>query len=337
LFNKHPKLVILIFFACVIGWIVVSPKKKKLIVYCAHDAVYSEKVLRHFSNDTGIRVETRFDTEATKSLGLVELISKEAKHPRCDVFWNNELLGMLDLQAKGLLEPYQGPGFQRIPAPFKDPAGEWCGFAARMRVFILNNATVPAKMEAVDEILAAEDLSRVAIARPMFGTTLTHYSLLWSMLGAEGLQAWHADTRARGMVEAPGNGPVKNLVSKGICDVGYTDTDDYFMAQEEGAQVAMLPVRVGEEQKTICIPNTVAIIRGCKKRDEAEQLVDYLLSKQTELLLARSPARQIPLGPTGGEVLPPAVTELMEFAKDSADLGDLLQARNEVLAWLKTL
>ena len=53
--------------------------------------------------------------------------------------------------------------------------------------------------------------------------------------------------------------------------------------------------------------------------------------------LARSPARQIPLGPTGDEVLPEEVAELMEWAKDASDLNELLPARNGVLGWLRGL
>ena len=125
--NKHPKLVIAVFFLGVIGWILVSPKPKKLVVYCAHDAVYSQKFLNHFQQETGIRVDLRFDTEATKSLGLVELIIQEEEHPRCDVFWNDELLGTQDLHQRGLLESYKGPGYERIPAAFKEPDGHWVG------------------------------------------------------------------------------------------------------------------------------------------------------------------------------------------------------------------
>ncbi|MDQ3625493.1 MAG: ABC transporter substrate-binding protein, partial [Verrucomicrobiota bacterium] len=70
--------------------------REALIVYCAHDAIYSERILKDFERRTGIRIAVRFDTEATKSLGLVELIKREKASPRCDVFWNNEALGTLD-------------------------------------------------------------------------------------------------------------------------------------------------------------------------------------------------------------------------------------------------
>ena len=88
---------------------------ESLVVYCAHDSVYSEKILREFEKKTGIPVSIRFDTEATKSLGLTELLIREKNNPRCDVFWNNQLLGTAALKEHDILHPYKGTGYNRIP------------------------------------------------------------------------------------------------------------------------------------------------------------------------------------------------------------------------------
>src|SRR5581483_8405178 len=130
-----------------------------LVVYCAHDAIYAEQILRAFERETGIPVAIRYDTEATKSLGLTELIIREKDAPRGDVFWNNELFGTLDLQERGLLEPYQGPGYARIPAAFKAPDGSWTGFAARLRVVIFNTARVGTTPPNITALLPGSDLT----------------------------------------------------------------------------------------------------------------------------------------------------------------------------------
>lgn len=305
---------------------------RPLVVYCAHDAVYAEEVLRDFERESGIPLEIRFDTEATKSLGLVQLIQRERNQPRCDVFWNNELLGTLDLLDQGLLVPYQGDGWQRMPDRFRDADGHWVGFGARMRVWIVNTTAMTADAESLQAGLDLET-SRVAMAQPMFGTTLTHYSVLCREWSLPKLQAWHRDLRQRGLREVPGNGLVKDLVAAGTCDCGWTDTDDTFLALDAGAPVTMLPIEVAG--KSIVIPNTVAIIRGTKREAEAQRLVDYLTSQATELRLARSTARQIPLGDVGGESLPDEVKRLLPRVDHSVDLRDLLPYRREVLDWLR--
>jgi len=325
--------VLLLSLVVLAGLTVAWPRPAGLVVYCAHDAVYSEAVLRRFERETGIQVVIRFDTEATKSLSLVNRLVTERHGPQCDLFWNNEQLGTMSLAEAGLLEPYQGPGYQRIPEKFRDPEGCWTGFAARLRVVAINTDRMAASEAEVSHRMSG-DLSRLAIAVPIYGTTLTHYSRLWEAWGADRLQAWDADVRRRGAKFVPGNGRVMTLVAEGLCDFGWTDTDDYFVSRDDGKPVAMLPARV--DGSTIVIPNTVAIIKGCRHPAEARRLVDFLLSAQVELELARSQARQIPLGlDVSPETVPEEVRALQPCIQEACELRSLLAAREACLSWLQ--
>jgi iron(III) transport system substrate-binding protein len=304
-----------------------------LVVYCAHDAVFSEEILKAFEQKTGIKVDPRFDTEATKSLGLTNLIIREQDHPRCDVFWNNQTLGTAALKEQGLLDPYQGDGYQRIPDEFKDPDGYWTGFAARLRVYITNSDKIKNTPENVEQILSGP-LDHVAIAKPLYGTTLTHYTVLCDAWGLERLKAWHQSLQERGIIETSGNASVKNLVTSGTCELGFTDTDDYFVAVDEAKPVAALPITVNE--KVILIPNSVAIIKGTKKRTQAETLMDYLLSEEVEIKLAQSQSRQIPLGSVDWDLVPEAVKQYRSYVEKAYPLTNLVKQREETLAWLKS-
>lgn len=308
-----------------------------LVVYCSHDSTYSEQILRDFERETGIRLIVRFDTEATKSIGLINLLITEREQPQCDVVWNNEVLGTMKLQGLGMLEPYQGTGFDRIPDAFKAADGSWVGFAARLRVFIVNTQQLAPTREAIDERLTgerSEDLSRVAMAKPLFGTTLTQYSAWWHELGEESVRQRHRSLRDRGLLEVNGNSVVKDLVAAGRCEFGWTDTDDFFLAVDDGKPVEMVPVRT-DSGKTICIPNSVAIIKGTKRLRRAQRLVDYLLSKEVETRLANSRSRQIPLGPVDPALLPDELDRLVSWAADGIDLSDLESAHADCLKWLQ--
>lgn len=308
---------------------------ERLVVYCAHDSIYSQKILETFEKRTGVAVDMVFDTEATKSLGLVERLIREKDAPRCDVFWNNELLGTLDLSERGVLASYKGSGYARIPDAFKDLEGRWTGFAARMRVFIVNTKKLLATEQALSNAVENGDLSRVAIAKPLYGTTLTHYTVLWDHWGPEKLKTWHHDTQNRDIREVTGNATVKNLVAAGKCDFGFTDTDDFFVAKDEGKPVKMFPVRVADG-KVISIPNTVCIIKGTRRSAAAAKLVDYLLSEEVELALANSKSRQIPLGPVDRDGLSAEVRELAGWAQSGYPLSSLGEARKACLSWLKS-
>jgi iron(III) transport system substrate-binding protein len=309
------------------------PRSEALVVYCAHDSVYAEGILREFTQRTGLAAAPVFDTEATKSLGLVERLLREKDAPRCDVFWNNQLLGTLDLQSRGALLPYDGRSYRRIPEAFRDPTGHWAGFGARFRVWIVNTQKMQATEAAVAKALEG-DLRPVAIAKPLYGTTLSHYSVLWHHWGADKLKAWHADWRRRGVTEATGNAHVKDLVAAGVCSLGLTDSDDFFVARDEGKPVAMLPYRL-DNGATVCEPNTVAIIQGTPRIEAAQKLVDFLLSEHCERMLANSAARQVPLGPVDESQLTDDVRTLRTWLKDAYPLKDLAPARAACLEWLK--
>ena len=327
--NKNPLFLIL---AVALGYLVWQTQtNSKLTVYCAHDSVFAESILNDFEHRMGIPVEVKFDTEATKSLGLVERIIRESRRPQCDVFWNNELLGTLDLAKRGLLEPHKGKGWERTPAQFRDDDGLWAGFGARMRMKIVNT------QRADFEDPSSQRAEHFAFAKPLYGTTLTHFTALWSQWGPARTKQWHADIRKAGAQFTNGNAMVRDLVAEGTCSAGWTDTDDFFDAKDAGKPVSASPV-VLENGATICIPNTVAIMKNANRPDLARKLADYLLSSRTELALAKSKSRQIPLGPltpdeTAG--LPAEVRELIPAAAKGVPLKGLLNARNECLEWLK--
>jgi len=317
------------------AWMIVSGRTKAaLVVYCAHDAVFAETLVNRFMAETGMPVETTYDSEVAKSLGLVQRLEREQSNPVCGVFWNNEPLGTMSLAAKGVLEPYESPEAKNRPASFRDPENRWTGFGVRYRVWIVNTGKMAATREAVEERMNSADLSRVAIAEPLYGTTLTHWSLLWNRLGADELQKWHRSLKERGCHFVKGNGAVRDLVAAGTCDLGMTDTDDFFGALDAKAPVAMLPIRVKEQ--TIAIPNTVSIVKGARHPQAARAFVDFLLSANSDLALAKSGSRQAPVHPgVSGSDLPPEMAGIQEWAKDAADLSGLTTSRDECLAWLQ--
>lgn len=336
-----PRLLVLVLIPVAIaaGLYLLRDRETGLVVYCAHDAVHAEALLAEFTRRTGIPVSVKHDGESAKSLGLVERILRENGRPEADLFWNNELLGTLLLAERGLLDPWQGSGWQRMPAACKDPEGRWCGFAARLRVWAIDPAQVPDPTPEAIANLVMREPTQVAFAKPLYGTTRTHYTLLWQEWGGERVRSWHASQRANGRREAPGNGDAVRLVERGEVAVCATDTDDWLAARERGKDLLVLPVRL-PSGRTIVIPNTVMVLAGAQRPAAARQLADFLLSAEAELALARGRAGQIPLGPYGGAGEPELklggpIHDFIAWAKEGADLTGLGPDAAECLAWLK--
>lgn len=283
-------------------WIGVGCRQRQpeVVVYAALDAEYSAPLLDRFDRRTGIRVRTKFDTESTKTVGLAQAIMAERDRPRCDVFWNNEILNTLRLAQRGLLDAYMSPQARAYPPAYRDPEGRWHGFAARARVLLVNTDLVPpADMpRSVFDLAQPRWRGRAGMAKPLFGTTATHATCLFWALGEGEARQFFRRLKANGVQILSGNRQVAAAVAAGELAFGLTDTDDAMVELDRGSPVTIVyPDRGDDELGTLFIPNTLAIVRNGPHPAEARRLVDFLLSPEVETALAQGPSSQIPLNP----------------------------------------
>ena len=299
----------------------------EVVVYTALDRMFSEPILNRFTEQTGIIVRAKYDTEATKTVGLVTAIRNERTRPRCDVFWNNEIVNTLRLKDEGLLARYTSPAAAAIPATFRDPDGYWTGFAARARVIIVNTKLVPEGQEpqSVSELAQPAWRGKAGIAKPLFGTTATHVACLFSTLGQDKAKEFLLSLKANGLRIESGNKQCALKVAAGELAVALTDTDDAIIEVEKGKPVKIVFPDCREGQAGVLfIPNTLALIEGCPSPSAGKQLIDYLLSPEVEAALAACPSRQIPLNPAVPRhsvlpIPPDMVTMDVDFAKAAAE------------------
>jgi len=271
---------------------------QQVVVYTALDEMYSQPILEAFTKDTGIEVLPVYDTEASKTTGLVSRIIAEANRPRADVFWNNEVAQTIVLKDRGLIEPYRSPAAEAIPRAFKDPDGYWTGFAARGRVIIYNTNLVSDPPTSIEDLLDEEWTGRAAIANPLFGTTATHAAALFTLWGDDRAEAFFRGLTENTIAVLAGNATVRDLVASGEYAWGLTDTDDANGAVEDGRPAKWLfPDQGDGELGTLIIPNTVALVKGAPHPDAARQLIDYLLSPEVEAKLSRMRSIQMPVHP----------------------------------------
>jgi iron(III) transport system substrate-binding protein len=264
----------------------------------------------------------RYDTEANKSVAFYEEIVAEKDHPRCDVFWNNEILSTIRLQRQGLLAAHASPAAAPYPRSAKAKDHTWHAFAARARVLIVNNKLVPPDRRP-GSLLGLTDVfwkGKLVMAKPQFGTTATQIACLFEVLGDAAAKTYLRGLKDNGLQLAPGNKQVAEWVARGATPTGHpvaaglTDTDDALAelraGQEAGQEVSLIfPDRGGGPGRlgTLFIPNTLCIPNGAPNAETARRLVDYLLSPEVEKSLAEGPSAQVPLNPKVTAQLPPQI------------------------------
>ncbi|CAN5851149.1 extracellular solute-binding protein [soil metagenome] len=270
-----------------------------VIAYVALDETFSRPVLKQYEEEIGVEIVPKYDVESTKTVGLTNLILQEARRPRCDLFWNNEILNTLRLKRAGLLRPFQPAHADAIPDMYKAKDGTWYGFASRARVLIINTERMPDENDWPRSILDLTDpkyKGQFAIAKPLFGTTATHAACLFAEWGDEKARQYFLDVKANDPAILSGNMQVAIEVANGRLAFGMTDTDDVMVMLSQGSPVAMVyPDREPDQIGTLFIPNTIGLIKGSPHPEAAEALASHLLSPEVEAALAEGPGAQIPI------------------------------------------
>lgn len=314
--------IVVAFVAALFLW----PRQAGVSVYCAVDDVHAIPILDAFEEETGIHVHRTFDTEANKTVGLVTRLREERQNPRADVFWNNEIMHTIRLAREGLLEPYDSPSAAAIPEAFRDPERHWTGFAARARILIVNTDLVPEseRPASMFDLVDERWEGRAAFVRPLTGTTLTHATVLYSVLGDERARGWLRGLHENRVLFPSGNGPLAKAVAGGNAAYGFTDTDDYQKVLDQGRPVTRVyPDQHEDGVGTLLIPNTVALVRGGPRPDLGRELIDFLLSERVEAMLAAGDSAQIPVRPSVQR--PPDVEGPPAFRAMEVDWNDVVE------------
>jgi iron(III) transport system substrate-binding protein len=296
--RMRPRLLFLMALPLLAGcW---TNNKGEVVVYVALDREFSEPVLNDFAKATNIRVLPKYDDESTKTVGLTSIIIQEAGRTRCDVFWNNEILNTLRLERQGLLDVYRSPLDDAYPEMYRSASGTWHGFAGRARILIVNTKLVKEdeRPKSIYDLADPKWKGKVGIARPIAGTTATHAACLFAAWGEERAKHFFRSLKGNDIKIMGGNKQVAQACAAGQIAFGLTDTDDAIIEWERASPVTIVyPDRQPDQLGTLFIPNTLAIIKGCRHPDIARALVTFLLSPAVEGQLALCPSAQIPLNP----------------------------------------
>ena len=230
-------------------------------VYTSQDQVYAEPILREFEQQTGIAVRAVYDSEAVKTVGLVNRLIAEKANPQCDLFWNNEEFRTHQLASMDVLD--EGQSVET--------------FGARTRQWVwntnqLSRAALPKDLTSLTNTLWR---GKVVIALPLFGSTATHFQVLRQQWGEKRWRDWCRALKANDVMTVDGNSVVVQLVGRGEVALGLTDSDDVRAGRKNGLPIAGQSIA----EDGFSIRNSIGYIAGAPRPDLAKRLAKYLQSK----------------------------------------------------------
>jgi len=270
--------------------------QKQVVLYCSVDQSIAEPIIAEFEKQTDIKVLARFDTEASKTVGLVQRIRAEAVRPVADVFWSSEVFHTIRLARERLLVRYSSDQTKRWPTRFADPNGHWYGFALRGRVIAYNTKRVSSNdaPHLLEDLLDNKWEGLLVMATPGFGTTGGDVASWFAHYGSRRAKKILQLLKANRIRLVDGNSTAVRMVATGQADICLTDTDDVYAAQRNGWPVSMNYLNQGGDGSLV-IPNTAAAIKGGPHPEQAKVLMDFLLSEQLEQMLAATDSHNCPV------------------------------------------
>jgi iron(III) transport system substrate-binding protein len=235
-----------------------------VIIYTSQDEEYADPIFHDFEAKTGIRVKVVYDSEAVKTVGLVNRLLAESGNPQCDVFWNNEELRTRLLAARNIFRETNG----------------WVLMGYRTRRIVVNTNLLPLARapHAFSEATNTMWRGKAALAYPMFGTTATHFLALRQHWGDAAWQTWCRALVANQPFLVDGNSVAVKQVGGGEALFGFTDSDDVASEQREGLPVGTQPLT----EESLIVHNTAGVVRNSPHPLEAQKLFEYLQSAEVQ-------------------------------------------------------
>lgn len=307
--------------------------EKSVNVYVSEDQVFSEPVLKAFEKESGIKVHAIYDTEESKSTGVMNRLIAEKNNPQADVYWANEPIRAEILKQKKILAPYESPNANGISQNFKEPSHYWTGFSARIRLFITKKKMLN-KPHSILDYTNPRYKSKAVIANPLFGTTTTHIAALFTTWGDKKTKTFLNKLKKNKIVISGSNGESADFVTSNHYLFALVDSDDAMSRLKSSKNIDIIyPDQGINEIGAFVVPNAVMLINHAPHPSVAKKLIDFLLSKKSEKMLAFADCAQIPLHK--GVSVPKELKSLDEIKIMQVNYTKIAQTMIKIQPYLK--
>ena len=148
--------------------IAAAKKEGNVTLYTSAPIAAAQKVANAFQQKYGIKVEL-FRSGGTQVLRRF-MTEHDAGHSGADVLVSSDPSAVIDLAAKGIFVPFQPDGVDKVPEPFRDPAGHYV--AQRVSLIAIYGRTdlIPAAdmPKTWDDLLNPKYKGKLVMTNPSF-------------------------------------------------------------------------------------------------------------------------------------------------------------------------
>ncbi len=289
-----------------------------------------EPVLDAFACETGIEVAVRWGS----STDLALLVAEEGDRSAADVFLSRSPGPVGFLESEGLLGTIDSQVLDLVSSDNRSASDTWVGFSGRKRVLVYNEDMLDAGELPSSVFELTDERYRGQVAIPANnGSFVDWFTVFRDQHGTDVATQWLDDMVANDAQFYANNRAIVEAAGRGQIEMGLVN--HYYNYQEQIAQGddhrAENHNFADDDIGSLLIITAAAIVDGSENADEANQLLDYLLSAPVQTYFSEE-TFEYPLaaGIEPAEILPP-LTALEIGSVDFDALGGGFQETTAII------
>ena len=266
-----------------------TPAVADVNIYTTRQPDLIQPVMDAFTAKTGIAVNLAFVKD-----GLVERLKAEGARSPADLVMTVDIANLQKIADADVIQPVENDVLTAaVPANLRSPDNLWFGLTTRARIVYASRDRV-----ADGEVTTYEDLSsdkwegRICTRSGLHNYNLALTSAVIAHVGVESATAWAEGVKSNLARKPEGNDRAQvKAIWAGECDISLGNT--YYMgkmlADEEQtawADSVRIIFPTFEDGGTHVNVSGVAMTKSAPNRDEALQLMEYLVSPAAQAIYA---------------------------------------------------
>jgi iron(III) transport system substrate-binding protein len=302
----------------------------RVTIYSGRTQELISPLLEDFADQSGISVDVRWGESADLAL----LISEEGDKSPADVFLSQSPGAMGFIDSQKLLTRLPDSILEQVPERFRATDGDWVGTSGRVRVLVYNTEAVDASElpQSVYDVTEPKYRGRVGIAPPN-ASFLDFVTAMRELTSDDETLEWLEALKANDVRTYQNNIAIVDAVNRGEIDFGLVNHyyNEQAKAEDPGLASANFVFPDGDIGALILV-TAAGVLKSSDNTDAAEELVDFLLSKEAQEYFAEE-TFEYPIAagvkPTVKDL--PPLADIVSPELELSSLGDKLKTTRELI------
>lgn len=306
---------------------IAGPAIADVNIYTTREPGLIQPVMDAFTAETGIAVNLSYIDD-----GLVERLTAEGARSPADLVMTVDIANLKQIVDAGVVQAVESDVLNAaIPAQLRSDENLWFGLTTRARIIYASKDRV-----ADGEVTTYEDLTsdkwagRICSRSGLNNYSLALLSAVIAHKGEDGARDWAAGLRENLARKPEGNDRAQvRAIWAGECDISLGNT--YYMGgmladpeQQAWANSVRIIFPTFEDGGTHVNVSGMAMTQSAPNRDEAVQLMEFLVSPEAQAIYAET-NHEYPV--LAGAARSELVSSWGEFTPDTVDLNELAANR----------